>query len=40
MPVMYSVIQTDDIVKIAVEKINGLLELFLGISDSQLGMQF
>jgi len=33
-------LQADEIVNIAIEKINGLLELFIGISDSELGMQF
>jgi len=32
-------LQADEIVNVAVEKINGLLELFIGINDSELGMQ-
>ena len=38
--VLSCMLQADEIVNIAIEKINGLLELFIGISDSELGMQF
>ena len=31
-------VQPDDGVDIAIEKINGLLESFLGISDTELGL--
>ena len=33
-------LQADEMVNIAVEKINSLLELFIGINDSELGTQF
>ena len=32
------VFQPDDIVDVAVEKINGLLESFMGINDTELGL--
>ena len=37
--VLCCMLQADEIVNVAIEKINGLLELFIGISDSELGMQ-
>ena len=33
-------LQPDDTVNVAIEKINGLLENFLGISDTELGKFF
>ena len=32
------VLQQDDVVEIAIDKINALLESFLGINDAELGM--
>jgi len=37
---IYCLLQPDDSVNIAVEKINSLLETFLGISDTELGKDF
>jgi len=33
------VLQVDEVADIAIENINSLLEMFIGISDSELGMQ-
>ena len=34
---MFFVFQPDDVVNVAVDKINGLLESFMGINDTDLG---
>ena len=38
--VLPCMLQVDEVADIAVEKINSLLEMFIGISDSELGMLF